>query len=64
MFEQNNVGVQMKTHLAEYIEGLVAGAVTADSSTFAFVADATTQILDNIDGTMRSDRTILKHNLA
>lgn len=52
MFEQNNVGVQMKTHLAEYIEGLVEGTVTADPATYAIVADATTQILDNIDGSL------------
>lgn len=51
MFEQNNVGVQMKTHLAEYIENVATGAVAADPATFAFIADATTQILDNIDGT-------------
>lgn len=50
MFEQNNVGVQMKTPLASYIEGLVAGSVIADPATLALVADATTQILDNIDG--------------
>lgn len=50
MFEQNNVGVQMKTPLGEYMEKLVAGTVSADPTTLAFLADTTTQILDNIEG--------------
>lgn len=51
MFEQNNVGVQMKTPLAEYIEGVATGVVPADAATLSYIAEATTQILDNIDGT-------------
>lgn len=47
MFEQNNVGVQMKTPLAEYVEGLISGAVTADAPTLAFIADAATQIVQH-----------------
>ena len=50
MFEQNNVGVQMKTPLAEYVENIVSGATAADPATLAFIADAATQILDNIEG--------------
>jgi hypothetical protein len=50
MFEQNNVGVQMKTPLAECVEKMVAPESAVDPAVSARMLEATQCILDNIDG--------------
>lgn len=50
MFEQNNVGVQMKSPLAEYVEALTSGAAVVDAALAAQVLDSAERILDNIEG--------------
>lgn len=50
MFEQNNVGVQMRTPLSEYVQRIVAPDTAADPVTTAYVLEASQRILDNIDG--------------
>jgi hypothetical protein len=51
MFEQNNVGVQMKSPLAECVEKMVAPESAVDPAVSARMLEATQCILDNIDGT-------------
>lgn len=53
MFEQNNVGVQMKSSVAYYIEQLVNGSLpnaSRDIENCLYLNDATERILDNIEG--------------
>lgn len=51
MFEQNNVGVQMKSPLAGFVELLTSSSmVVVDAAVTAQVLDATERILDNIEG--------------
>jgi hypothetical protein len=54
MFEQNNVGVQLKTPLANYVETLLESSAAAPAAAVAaaaaYLVDATERILDNIEG--------------
>lgn len=50
MFEQNNVGVQMKMPLAEYVERMIAADAVVNPSEAAHMLEATKRIVDNIDG--------------
>jgi hypothetical protein len=50
MFEQNNVGVQMKSPLAECVEKMVAPGSAVDPAVSVRMLEATQCILDNIDG--------------
>lgn len=65
MFEQNNVGVQMKSPVAAYVEQILSllPLLSTGSCTSAFVSslekdvdfllDATERILDNLEGNIR-----------
>ena len=55
MFEQNNVGVQMKMPLAEYVERMITPGAAVDPVDSAHMLDATKRIVDNIDGVFRID---------
>lgn len=50
MFEQNNVGVQMKLPLAEAVEQMLSAGASPDPAAAAFLKDSLQRILDNIDG--------------
>lgn len=53
MFEQNNVGVQLKSSVASYVEGILSGQLgeaCRDAATSSHLLEATNRILDSIDG--------------
>jgi len=53
MFEQNNVGVQLKNSVASYVEGILSGQLgeaCRDAATSSHLLEATNRILDSIDG--------------
>ena len=55
MFEQNNVGVQLKSSVASYVEGILSGQLgeaCRDAATSSHLLEATNRILDSIDGRM------------
>jgi hypothetical protein len=51
MFEQNNVGVQMKMPVAEAVEAMLAPGAATDPAAAAYLKDSLQRIIDNIDGT-------------
>jgi hypothetical protein len=51
MFEQNNVGVQMKIPISNFVEQLVQQAREKPSQdALTYINEATIQILDNVEG--------------
>ena len=55
MFEQNNVGVHLKSSVASYVEGILSGQLgeeCRDAATSSHLLEATNRILDSIDGRM------------
>lgn len=58
MFEQNNVGVRLKSNLAEYAESLTES--TAKEEVQQFLAD-TVKILESVDGRMLNTLNVKYH---
>ena len=62
MFEQNNVGVQLKSSVASYVEGVLSGQLgeaCRDAATSSHLLEATNRILDSIDGRVDDDDALI-----
>ena len=69
MFEQNNVGVQIKSPVAMYVESMLDGHLSEarnDSMASLLLLEATNRIVDSIEGSRRSSfyRDDFHHTLS